>query len=446
MLRAPLGLCCAALGFFSFMPYPAIGVGNSSAIQAGNLLVPAMAAGALFVSWKRRPFWVFPLLVAPLCASALKVSVTGETGLETCLKALAVWGLSCMTVLAAQLYVQRYALHLLAGIALATLVHVAVGLVQLYSFSQGEFPLAWLYVNPSFLSVQDNAATIARYVRRPFGVFPEPSAMSASLGPWVVFFFALTCGSVRLWQRPAAWQRVLFAAASVGGLGLIIASRSGHAAFVAAAVVVFAAVWFVRARATPGAYAAVVTVFVLFVPVVLYFAAVSLGDRLGGKSALGNSSWAERASSLKAGLDLIASSDPPTVVFGTGVGLASPALQAKRGLDAVFSVLLTYVFETGLLGALVVAWVGYYLLRVWAASRYDLTFIAVTLVWLVGVTLITSYEQLLPLWLTLGFLTIWPGVCQPADHPQAHAAAVRRSFFLASARPRPVTAGRGVRP
>src|SRR2546428_1018255 len=104
VLRAPLGLCCALLGFFCFMPYPAISVGNSSAIQAGNLLVLAMTASALFVSWKRRPFWIAPLLVAPLCLSTLKVAVTGQTGLDTCLKALAVWGLSCMTVLTVQLY------------------------------------------------------------------------------------------------------------------------------------------------------------------------------------------------------------------------------------------------------------------------------------------------------------------------------------------------------
>jgi len=413
VLRAPLGLCCAALGFFCFMPYPALAIGNSSALQIGNVLVLAMGAGALMTSWKGGPFWLFPLLVAPLCVSAAKVATTGQTGLDVCLKALVVWGLSAMTVLAAQLYARRYALHLMTGIAVATLVHVAVGALQLYSFRDGEFPLAGLYANPSFLSVQDNASIIARYVRRPFGVFPEPSAMSASLAPWVVFWFALTCGIVRLWQRPAAWQRVLFAAAAVGGLGLIIVSRSGHAAVTAAAVVAFTVIWFARARATGRSYAAVLSVFALFLPVLLYFAAVSVGDRLGGKSELGNSSWAERASSLKAGFDLVASSDTSTAVFGAGVGLMSPALQSTHGLDAVFSVLLTYVFETGLVGALVVAWVGCFLLRVWSRTRFDLAFAAIGIVWLVGITLTTSYEQLLPLWLTLGWLSVWPAVCKP---------------------------------
>jgi hypothetical protein len=442
VLRAPLGLCCALLGFFCFMPYPALAIGNSSALQAGNVLVLVMGAGALLTSWKGRPFWLFPLLAGPLCVSALKVATTGQTGLDVCVKALVVWGLSCMTVLAAQLYARQYSLQLLTGIAAATLVHVAVGVLQLYSFRGGEFPLAGLYVNPSFLSVQDNAATIARYIRRPFGVFPEPSAMSASLAPWVVFWFALTCGIVRLRQQPARWQRVLFAAASAGGLGLIIVSRSGHAAITSAAVVAFTAIWFARARATGRTYAAVVAVCAVFLPVLLYFAAASIGDRLGGKSELGNSSWAERASSLEAGFDLVASSDASTTVFGTGVGLASPALRASHGLDAVFSVLLTYVFETGLLGALVVAWVGYFLLRVWAATRYDLTFAAVAGVWLVGVTLITSYEQLLPLWLTLGWLSVWPGACEPRG--AAAGRAVTRRAAAAAPRAEAVRAAGGV--
>ena len=79
----------------------------------------------------------------------------------------------------------------------------------------------------------------------------------------------------------------------------------------------------------------------------------------------------------------------------------------------MFSVLLTYVFETGVLGALAATFIGYALLRVWAASRFDFTFMLVAGVWLVGVTVITSYEQLLPIWMTLGWLTVWPEVFRP---------------------------------
>src|SRR5436309_2879830 len=95
-LRAPVGLLCAAVGvgFFSLMPYPAVAVGNYTALQIGNFLVVLLAVPALFVSWRRRPFWVFPLLMAPLCVSAFKAAVVGQDGLDLCLKSLAVWGLS----------------------------------------------------------------------------------------------------------------------------------------------------------------------------------------------------------------------------------------------------------------------------------------------------------------------------------------------------------------
>jgi hypothetical protein len=416
-LRARTGWCCAALGFLCFMPYPALPVGSYSAVQAGNALALVVSVPVLLVSWKRRPFWVFPLLMAPLCVSALKAGLAQESGLDLCLKALVVWGVSMVTVLATQALAPRHALHLLAGVAAAVLVHAAVGLWQLYSFSNGEFPLAGIYVNPSFLSVQNDATIIARYVRRPFGLFPEPSAMSASLAPWVVFLFALGTGAVRLWDQPTRRQRTLFSAAALAGLGLIIVSRSGHAAVTSLAVVAFVAAWFARARATGRTYAAVVTVFGVFLPAVIYLAAVSLADRLGGKSELGNSSWGERADSLRLGFALFADSDAASKLFGLGAGMMSPALQSTAGLDAVYSVLLTYVYETGVVGAAAVVWVGHYLLRVWAASRYDMTFAAVFLVWLVGVTVITSYEQLLPLWMTLGWLTVWPAVCRPAEVP-----------------------------
>jgi hypothetical protein len=420
-LRAPLGLCVAALGFFCFMPYPALRVGNASALQAGNVLVLLLSIPALFLSWRKQPFWVYPLLAAPLCFSVLKAAVAGQSALDVCLKTLVVWNVSILAVLATQLVAPRYALQVLTGIAAAMLVHAAVGVLQVYWFSHDEFPMAFLYVNNSFLSVQDNAGIIARYVQRPFGLFPEPSAMSSSIGPWVVFLLGVSCGAVRLKAQTNAqvrrWHRWLFLAAAVGGLGLIIVSRSGHAAVVALAVGGLVAAWFMRARATPKTIAGVLAGLGLFLPVVLYFAAMSVGERLGGKTAFGNSSWGERADSLAAGFNLLASSDFWTQLFGTGVGQASLALQSSAGLDAVFSVLLTYVFETGVVGALALVWVFHRLLRTWSSLRFDGTFALVGVVWVVGVTLITSYEQLLPLWMTLGWLTVWPAVCQPAPAP-----------------------------
>src|SRR3982750_1248020 len=272
-----LGLLVGAFAFFCFLPYASVTVGNRSALQVGNALTLLMALPALLVPWTRRGLWIYPALLVPLCISVVKVALSGEGDLALSYKEGIFWAVSCLTILAAQLWAAEYSLELLTGAAAATLLHAGVGAWQWFAFRDGHLPLVGLYAtNPSFLSVQENADTIARYIRRPFGLFPEPSAMSSSLAPWVLFWAAEWCGILRLRREPARWRRALFAVAAAGGLGLIILSQSGHAAVTLAAVLVFAAVWFVRRRATPGAYLAIVIALGVVLPVVLWFAIESL--------------------------------------------------------------------------------------------------------------------------------------------------------------------------
>src|SRR4051794_35655247 len=68
-------LLAVAMGFFCFMPYPALDIGNSTAIQIGNVLTLVMCVPCLLVSWRRRPFYMAPLLLAPLLLSALRVAM-----------------------------------------------------------------------------------------------------------------------------------------------------------------------------------------------------------------------------------------------------------------------------------------------------------------------------------------------------------------------------------
>lgn len=419
------GWAVAALGFVCFLPYLAVGIGNRSAVQAGTLLSALMALPVLAVGWRGRPFWVYPALLAPLCVSIAKAAV-GETGndLDLCVKALIVWATSCLTLLPAQHVAPRHPAHLLTGVAAAVLLHAAVGAYQMYSFQGGVFPLPELYNNPSFLSVQDNARTIALWIRRPFGLFPEPSAMTASVAPFVLFWAAELCGLIRLHQQPSRWQRRVWAAAAAGGTGLMIVSQSGHAAVALAAGATFVAVWFARQRATARSYLAVLGVFGVLVPAVLAAATALIGERVGGRTGLANGSWEERSSSLVAGFDLLVGGGPATAVFGLGCGLSTPALWSAARLDAVWSVLLSYVYETGLVGGLAVAAIGHHLLRAWRAGGGGVAFPAIAGVWLVGVTLTTSYQQLLPLWLALGWLTVWPEICRAGAAAEAKSEAV----------------------
>lgn len=409
-------------GFLTFMPYPGIPVGDSTGVQVGSLLTLVLVVPCLFTSWKNQPFFLAPLLLTPLCLSLFKVALTDGSQLELCFKSMFMTGLSGFTMLAVQRIGPRDGLALVTGIAAATCVHAAVGFWQVYSFPRGEFPLLGLYINPSFLSVRENAEVIVEYIRRPFGLFPEPSAMSSSLAPWVLFWTAEAFGLVHLRQAPARWQRALFAVAATGALGLILASRSGHGAVLLAGLAVLAVAWLLRSPATPENLLKIVLVFVVALPLAVWLGAAALGDRVGASLALSDDSWQARAKSLQVGLTLVLDGGPATWMFGLGPGLTSPAMRATAGLEAVWSVLLPYLYQTGFVGLAAVAGAAYYLLaRAWRASGASLPLAVMLFVWLVGVTITTSYGQLLPLWVALGWLSVWPQVCV-APAPRAPAA------------------------
>jgi len=403
-----------ALGFFCFMPYPAIPFGTSSALQIGNMLSVAMLVPALALTWRHRPVYLYPLILAPLVISAVKASMTGSDDLDICFKDIIMIALTCLTLVVTQLYAPRCGLQLITGIAAAMIVHAVVGLWQLYCFSIDEFPFAALYINQSFLSVQDNSKVIAQYIQRPFGIFPEPSAMSSSLAPWILFWFAELCGIVQLRQAPARWQRVLFVAAAAGGFVLIIISGSGHTMITSAGLACIGLLAFRNLRATPRTFAIVLPALVVIVPLILWLVVSVMSARIEGEYQV-KGSWDERSTSLADGFAMYAQGDVPTILFGIGAGLTPGAMWNITKVSAVFSVLLTYVYETGLIGALAILAVSFHLLRVWRASGLSVAFAAIAVVWLVGIMVTTSYSQLLPIWIALGWLTVWPAVCTSAE-------------------------------
>jgi hypothetical protein len=426
-----MDLATFSLGFFAFLPFPAIPAGNNTAVQMGTLVTLVMVLPVFMLSWKRRPFYLFPLLLVPLVTSAVKMALMQEPGLDLGIKAAVTTSLPWLTLLPALYYAPRYSLQIMTGVAAATLLHVAVGCWQEYVFiNGGEFPLLWLYVNPSYYSVADQARSFVLYEQRPFGLFPEPSAMSSSLAPWVLIWIAEMCGLLRFVSRPSRRQRMLFSVAAVGGLALIISSRSGHAMATLAAVLVFGCAWGLRARASLRSILAMVTVFGVILPVAVLLTVLALGDRIADAGGM-NQSWQDRSDSLIYGFKIWIEGGWRNLLFGIGLGTSATELANRYGLEAVWSVLLTYLYETGVIGGMVITWIGVYLARVWRASNFSVVFATVVLVWLVGITVTTSYSQLLPIWLTLGFLVVWPKAFSPvgtkrsiAPKRPAHPAAV----------------------
>jgi len=414
-------------GFVAFMPYPGIAVGQRTALQAGNLLTLVIVAMALTASWKRKPYFLLPLLMAPACVSIVKTAMVGDGDVALCFKSFTVISLSVAAMLATQFLLPRHALALMTGIATAAILHTVVGIWQIYAFAHGQFPLLFLYVNPSFLSIQDNVETIVRYIQRPFGLFPEPSAMSSSLAPWVLFWMAELLGLVRLRQRPARWQRAMFTVAAIGSLSVIILSRSGHAMITLAMVALFAAVWLVRCRATLRSFLAILGVFGVALPLLAWVLVQSISARMGGTTEV-DQSWQDRGNSLRVGLAVFLAGGPATFLFGIGIGLLAPLMRRTTDYITCWSVLLTYLYQTGMVGFLVLLAIGRYLLNVWRHAGHGVVFICILVVWLMGITVTTSYEHLLPLWVALGWLSVWPRICHPAGRKRNRLPAWRSAW------------------
>jgi len=257
--------------------------------------------------------------------------------------------------------------------------------------------------------VQERAHVIATYIQRPFGLFPEPSAMSSSLAPWVLLWLAEMAGLVRFPGTPHPLHRALFVSAAAGGMLLIVLSRSGHAMITVAGAMLLFAMWLRTAPGTWRTYGTLLAVLGLLFPALLGLTVNALHERVGEVG--GNDSWEDRASSLVFGAKLLMDGDLASITFGLGVGQSANMLWDLAGLDAVWSVLLTYLYETGLVGALTVGWVASNLFGVWRGTALKVLFMLFAVVWLVGITVTTSYQQLLPLWVAFGWLTVWPEVC-----------------------------------
>src|SRR5690606_19686379 len=132
-------LLVGVLAFCAFMPYPAYNVGNNTAVQIGNVLSILMVLPLLLLSWRGRPYYIYLLILIPLFLSFLKTAIAGDGALDLCIKTIFVWGLSCLTLPVIQRHAGRYALPLLTGIALSTVIHFVVGMWQFHGFSAGYF-------------------------------------------------------------------------------------------------------------------------------------------------------------------------------------------------------------------------------------------------------------------------------------------------------------------
>jgi hypothetical protein len=405
--------------FVCFFPNPALPLGDSTGLQAGQILALLSLPFVLISGLPKRQTLVLLLLLLPMLVSGYLVVLTGRAlSNEVVLKStIATVLVFLVLVPAGQVANKRYALPLLSGLAWGVMLNVAVGLYQVYSFARDEFPLPGLYQNPSFGSfITEDPESYALYVKRPFGIFPEPSAMAASIGPWLVLIVGLLLYP-KLRHGMTRGLRVQLLLATVSGVALILLSSSGFTVWLLISLLLVGLPalkdWVLRLH-RPGSLIAMIA-FVLIGVALVYFSLAYVGSRLDIQE---NSSWSARLASIVWGISYLGTS-PAVLLFGVGPGQSTLLLQSPEALNllpessgelavtAVWSIVVHYVQEMGLLGAVALALTLIMVLRAIVRSSARLVGFSCLLAWLAGVILTTSYLPMLPLWLLLGVLLNW---------------------------------------
>lgn len=204
--------------------------------------------------------------------------------------------------------------------------------------------------------------------------------------------------------------------AVVCGVGLILASSSGFTTWLLAGLVLVT-LPYVKSKVMrlhrPGSLFTLVALILLGL-VLVEIATAYVGSRVDIQE---NSSWSARLASIGWSLAYLGTS-PSTFLFGIGPGqsyliLQSPgssnllATSTGEPVTAVWSVVMSYVLEAGLLGALAWTLVLIMVSRAIIRSSARLVGLSCFMAWLAGVIFTTSYLALLPIWLFLGVLLVW---------------------------------------
>src|SRR3982751_5719230 len=136
-----------------FFPYPALAIGNNTGLQLSQALALA-AVPLLCVRPPGRAFRALLLILTPVYLSMLVNVMIGDVTTLAIIPKEAVALSLAMIVLWPSEWATRPApfRDVLAAAAAAIAAHALVGLYQAYSFSKDEFPLLFLYRNPSFQS------------------------------------------------------------------------------------------------------------------------------------------------------------------------------------------------------------------------------------------------------------------------------------------------------
>lgn len=402
--------------FACFCPNPALPLGGSTGLQIGQVMALLSLPIVVLVGIPKRQALVSLLLLLPVLLSGfLIVALERVPSVEVALKTQIATALVFVVLVPVGRATNKsLVVPLLCGAACAIVLNAGVGAYQAYQFARDEFPLPGIYQNPSFNSfITQDPERYALYVKRPFGLFPEPSAMAASIGPWLILAAGLLLyPKLRQSMTRGAIAQLLLAL--VCGASLIILSSSGFTVWLLASLFLVS-VPYLKGRVLRlhrPSNLVVLIALVVVGAVLVGLSSAYVGARLDVQE---NASWSSRLASIVWSLSYLGNS-VGNLLFGVGPGqsyliLQSSSMQAASfggiAVTAVWSLLANYVLETGLFGALALTLVLVMVVHAIVRSSARLLGFSCFMAWLAGVLLTTSYLPLLPLWLFLGVLLGW---------------------------------------
>lgn len=385
------------LSFSSFFVFPAIPFGHT-----GALTIPLAFAVLLVFAWMWRltasdwrPFaW---LMVPPVVSGFLALLAQGALAAEVIPKAILALATSFIVVVPARYLIRAgHGDQFILGAALAITVQSALGAYQSFELENGRFPFAWLMAtNPGQGMPSEAIEDFVTYVRRPFGLFAEPSAMAACVGPWLVLISTVLFTRATDSRR----HRAILALALASGLALVVRSKSGQAAPIVIGTAV-PAVW-ATFSSRRRVIARVVTLLI-GVGIVCISTMWLMSNAASRFDYSQNDSWQGRFGSIKLAVQSLAEHFLAGV--GPGQSVAQIALRDRTGIAAIWSVTMTYAMETGLLGLVSMLLLGGSIARSVWASRERASGAACGIVWLLGLTFATSYPQQPALWTAMAML------------------------------------------
>ena len=397
--------------FFCFFPYPAIPIGETTGLQVSQILALVYFPFLVF-RFSKKYYWATILILGPLLISAVINEITMSTiSSLIMLKTIASRILIFIVFLVAGNLIKRQNLKsLLYCASWAIFIHSLIGFFQIICFKQHIFPLKILYQNPTFPMSQESISTYVLFIKRPMGLFPEPSAMAASIGPWIVLLTGVILYP-ELCTGLSRKYRGFVSIATITALVLVIISRSGYMIglilclfllLIPKLKLLLMHLWNIKRLL----YSLMIVLTLLGITIA---SVISLGNRM----SVANFSWWSRIVSLGMGFSVFGK-DLKTFIFGLGPGqshlyLVNLPYAVKYGIHAVWSILINYFAETGLLGIGSFIILLLMVLHAILHSQSNARWIGLVslLAWFFGITFTASYWCLFSIWLFLVLLLSW---------------------------------------